>query len=41
MFEMFLTLFDLVWNNEPVSIHWRKGLIVSLFNIGDREDLGI
>ena len=29
MYEMLLTLFNLVWNNEFVSSNWRDGLILT------------
>ena len=40
MCEMLLTLFNLVWDNECSPSYRRKGLIVSLFKKGDREDPG-
>ena len=36
MYEMLLTLFNLVWENECAPSYWREGLIVSLFKRGDR-----
>ena len=40
MYEMLLTLVNLVWNNAYISTYWREGLIISLFKKGDREDPG-
>ena len=40
MYEMLLTLFNLVWKNEYVPSYWREGRIVSLFKKGDKEDPG-
>ena len=38
MCEVLLMLFNLVWDNECALSCWKKGLIVSLFKKGDRED---
>ena len=40
MFEMLITLFNIVWNNEYVSTNCREGLIVSLVKKRDTEDHG-
>ena len=44
MCEMFLTLFNLVWNNKYIHVHvpsyCREGLIVSLFKKGGGKDPG-
>ena len=33
-------LFSVIWREETVPKQWREGLIVNLFEKGDREDPG-
>ena len=40
MYDMWLALFNLVWDNEYAPIYWREVLIVRLFKKGDKEDPG-
>ena len=40
MVDLLEQLFSVIWYEEIVCGQWREGLIVNIFNKGDREDPG-
>ena len=40
MVNLLHQLFKVVWHEETVPKQWREGLIVNLFEKGDKEDPG-
>ena len=40
MVDLLQQLFSVIWHEEIVPPQWREGLIVNLFEKGDKEDPG-